>query len=130
VLLNAVIGFFQEYRAERAIAALARLTAPKAKVVRGGKAEVIAAAQVVRGDLLLLEAGDLVAADARLVDAALLRTNEAPLTGESQPVEKQTGSCNAETPLAERHNMVFLGTSITSGPGRSCAWSGWGSGRP
>src|SRR5262252_3909664 len=92
VVLNAVLGFFQEYRAERAVAALARLTAPRARVVRGGHAAVIAAAEVVRGDILLLDAGDLVAADARLVEASALRTNEAPLTGESQPVEKQTAA--------------------------------------
>src|SRR5215467_255045 len=119
VLVNAVIGFFQEYRAERAVAALARLTAPRARVVRGGHAEVIAAAEVVCGDLLLLDAGDLVAADARLVTAAMFRTNEAPLTGESQPVEKQAGICAPETPLAERHNMVFFGTSVASGSGRA-----------
>src|SRR5262249_30485380 len=64
-------------------------------------------------------AGDLVAADARLVDASALRTNEAPLTGESQPVEKQAGMCPPETPLAERQNMVFLGTSVAGGAGRS-----------
>src|SRR5882724_4244592 len=81
VILNAVLGFFQEYRAERAVAALARLTAPRARVVRGGHAAVIAAAEVVRGDILLLDAGDLVAADACLVDAAILHTNEAPLRG-------------------------------------------------
>jgi P-type Ca2+ transporter type 2C len=68
VLLNAVIGFFQEYRAEQAVAALARLTAPRARVVRGGQTAAIAAADVVCGDLLLLDAGDLVAADARLVE--------------------------------------------------------------
>src|SRR5438093_2752900 len=119
VILNAVLGFFQEYRAERAVAALARLTAPRARVVRGGHAAVIAAAEVVRGDILLLDAGDLVAADACLVDAAILHTNEAPLTGESQPVEKQAGLCAPETPLAERSNMVFLGTSITRGSGRA-----------
>jgi len=119
VLLNTVIGFLQEYRAEQSVAALARLTAPRARVVRGGRAEVLAAAEVVCGDLLLLDAGDLVAADARLVAAAMLRTNEAPLTGESQPVEKQTGICAPETPLAERHNMVFLGTSVASGSGRA-----------
>src|SRR5215475_9762613 len=119
VLVNAVIGFFQEYRAEQAVAALARLTAPRARVVRGGRAEVIAAAEVVCGDLLLLDAGDLVAADARLVAAAMLRTNEASLTGESQPVEKQDGVCQPETPLAERHNMVFLGTSVATGSGRA-----------
>ena len=119
VLLNAVIGFFQEYRAEQAVAALARLTAPWARIVRGGQTAAIAAADVVCGDLLLLDAGDLVAADARLVAAAMLRTNEAPLTGESQPVEKQTGLCAPETPLAERHNMVFLGTNVASGSGRA-----------
>jgi P-type Ca2+ transporter type 2C len=119
VVLNALIGFFQEYRAEQAVAALARLTAPKARVVRDGHAEIIAATAVVRGDILLLDAGDLVVADARLVNASALRTNEAPLTGESQPVEKQAGVCPSETPLAERHNMVFLGTNIAGGSGRA-----------
>ena len=119
VVLNAVIGFVQEYRAERAVAALARLTAPRARVVRSGRADSIAATEVVCGDLLLLDAGDLVAADARLVEASALRSTEAPLTGESQPVEKQVGVCPPETPLAERHNMVFLGTSIAGGSGRA-----------
>jgi len=119
VVLNAVLGFVQEYRAERAVSALARLTAPRARVVRGGHADIIAAADIVRGDIVLLDAGDLVAADARLVDASALRTNEAPLTGESQPVEKQAGMCPPETPLAERQNMVFLGTSIAGGSGRA-----------
>ena len=73
----------------------------------------------MHGDILLLDAGDLVAADARLVEASALRTNEAPLTGESQPVEKQADVCQPETPLAERHNMVFLGTSIAGGSGRA-----------
>jgi Ca2+-transporting ATPase len=119
VLLNAVIGFFQEYRAEQAVAALARLAAPRARVVRGGHAEVMAAAGIVPGDVLLLEAGDLVAADACLIDAASLRANEAPLTGESQPVAKRTGTCASKTPLAERQNMIFLGTSIVGGSGRA-----------
>ena len=119
VVLNAVIGFFQEYRAEQAVAALAHLTAPRARVVRDGHAVVIPAAEVVRGDILLLDAGDLVAADACLIAAAALRTNEAPLTGESQPVEKQSAPCPPETPLAERYNMVFLGTSVAGGSGRA-----------
>jgi Ca2+-transporting ATPase len=119
VLLNALVGFLQEYRAERAAAALARLTAPRAKVVRDGQARVIAAAEVVRGDLLLLEAGDLVAADARLIAAAAFRANEAPLTGESQPVEKHVGLCASDTSLTDRTNMVFLGTSIVGGSGRA-----------
>lgn len=119
VCLNAIIGCFQEYRAERAVAALARLTAPQARVLRAGQATSLAASEVVCGDLLLLEAGDLVAADARLLEATALRSNEAPLTGESQPVEKRADLCPIETPLAERHNMVFLGTSIVAGGARA-----------
>jgi Ca2+-transporting ATPase len=119
VVLNAAIGFYQEYRAERAVAALARLTAPRARVVRDGHATVVPAAEVVRGDVLLLEGGDLVAADARLVEASRLRTEEAPLTGESVPVEKDVGPCAEETALADRRNMVFLGTSVATGSGRA-----------
>jgi Ca2+-transporting ATPase len=119
VIVNALIGFFQEYRAERAAAALACLAAPKARVIRNGQAAVVAAADIVPGDLLLLDAGDLVAADARLIEAAALRANEAPLTGESQPTDKAVGECPERTPLADRHNMVFLGTSIVGGSGRA-----------
>ena len=84
VVANALIGFLQEYRAERAVAALARLTTPQARVVRGGHAVVVPAAEVVRGDVLLLEGGDLVSADARLLETTALRTIEAVLTGESE----------------------------------------------
>ncbi len=119
VLLNAVIGFFQEYRAEQAVAALAQLAAPRARVIRGGQAAIIPAADVVSGDVLVLEAGDLVAADARLIEASALRTGEAPLTGESTPVEKLVADCALDTPLADRTNMVFLGTSVGAGTGRA-----------
>ncbi len=119
VLLNAAIGFFQEYRAERAVAALARMTAPRARVVRGGHSEVVPAREVVRGDLLVLDAGDLVAADARLLSASLLQVNEAPLTGESEPVEKRSEILPPLTALADRRNQVFLGTSVTAGSGRA-----------
>jgi Ca2+-transporting ATPase len=119
VVLNALIGFFQEYRAEQAVAALARMTAPRARVVRAGHAAVIPAAEVVRGDLLLLESGDVVAADARLIEASAFGVNEAPLTGESVPVAKAAGTYDPATPLAERRNTVFLGTSVTSGSGRA-----------
>ena len=119
VILNAVIGFIQEFRAEKAAAALANLAAPHCRVVRGGHSTVIAATEVVPGDILLLEGGDLVAADARVIQAAVLRTNEAPLTGESQVVDKFTDDLPAETPLAEQKNMVFLGTSVTGGSGRA-----------
>ncbi|MCC7259278.1 MAG: cation-translocating P-type ATPase [Gammaproteobacteria bacterium] len=119
VVLNAIIGFFQEYRAEKAAAALARLAAPRARVVRDGRAQVLRAADVVPGDVLLLEAGDLVAADCRLIDASVLRTTEAALTGESEPVEKRTGMFPRATPISDRRNMVFLGTSVAAGSGRA-----------
>ena len=115
VILNAALGFLQEYRAERAAAALANLTAPRARVVRSGVPAVVAASEVVPGDLLLLGEGDLVAADARLMETAMLRANEAPLTGESTPVDKQAGELATDTALADRRNMVYLGTSILSG---------------
>lgn len=119
VILNAVIGFIQEFRAEKAVAALANLAAPHCRVVRNGHSSVIAATEVVPGDILLLEGGDLVAADARLIQAAVLHTNEASLTGESQVVDKFIDNLPTETPLAEQKNMVFLGTSVTSGSGRA-----------
>jgi len=119
VILNAAIGFFQEFRAERAVAALSLLAAPRARVVRGGASALVPAREVVRGDLLVLDAGDLVAADARLLEASELRVDEAPLTGESEPVEKHTGLLQVDTPLADRRNQVFLGTSIAAGSGRA-----------
>ncbi len=119
VILNAVIGFIQEYRAEKAAAALARLTAPHCRVVRDGHSAVVAATEIVPGDILMLEGGDLVAADARLIQVSVLRINEAPLTGESQAVGKFTDGLPSEAPLAERKNMVFLGTSVTGGTGRA-----------
>ena len=117
VLINAVIGFVQEHRAQRAVLALRSMTAPRARVVRDGHSVMIAAATVVPGDLLLLEAGDVAAADARLHAAHALTTNEAPLTGESAPVEKTTTATTPETPLAERYDFVFMGTSIATGTG-------------
>jgi Ca2+-transporting ATPase len=119
VLLNGAIGFFQEYRAERAVAALAKLTAPRARVMRGAAAAIIPAEEVVPGDILVLEAGDLVAADARLAELADLRTNEAALTGESVPVEKTLAELASDTLLPDRTNMLFLGTSVVGGTGRA-----------
>jgi Ca2+-transporting ATPase len=118
-LLNAVMAFMQEYRAERSVAALARLNAPQARVMRGGAVMTIPAASVVRGDLVLLEAGDIVAADARLIEATALATAEAALTGESQPVEKNVAPCAGDTPLADRRSCVYLGTSVVRGTARA-----------
>ena len=117
VALIGAVGFLQEYRAERALAALRSMTAPLARVRRDGRAALVPAAEVVPGDLLLLEAGDLVAADARLIEAHVLRCNEAALTGESVPVDKRVGSVAADAPLAERFDRVFLGTSVAAGTG-------------
>ena len=113
--LNAVVGFLQEYRAEKAVLALRALGAPRARVRREGRSLVVPAAEVVPGDVLLLEGGDVVAADARLVEAHALRTVESALTGESFPVEKDAKPCAADAPLAERHDHVFLGTAVAAG---------------
>jgi Ca2+-transporting ATPase len=121
VALNATIGVVQELRAERSLAALAGLSAPRARVVRAGRSSIVPAREVVRGDVLLLEAGDLVAADARLLAAAALRTGEAALTGESEPAEKSVAPLPVEAPLADRRNLVFLGTSVAAGTGRAVA---------
>ncbi|HEV3114934.1 MAG TPA: cation-translocating P-type ATPase [Candidatus Binataceae bacterium] len=117
VILNAVVGFIQEYRAEAAVAALSKLTAPRARVIRDGQSHVLPAAEIVLGDLLVLAEGDLVAADGIVIEAAMLRINEAPLTGESRPVTKTAGAYPPETQLADRKNMLFLGTSVVSGSG-------------
>jgi Ca2+-transporting ATPase len=117
VILNAVIGFFQEHRAERAVMALRSMTAPRARVMRDGHSVMMPANGIVPGDFLVLEAGDVTAADARLRTAHALTTNEAPLTGESTPVEKTTAPTGPDTPLAERHDFVFMGTSVATGTG-------------
>ncbi|WP_061836925.1 cation-translocating P-type ATPase [Legionella pneumophila] len=119
VILNAIIGFFLEYRADRAMLALQQMAAPKATVLRDGHAKVIAASDIVPGDILLFESGDLIAADARLFELSALKVNEAPLTGESIPIAKNLDVYTAETPLADRKNMVFMGTSIADGTGRA-----------
>jgi Ca2+-transporting ATPase len=119
VLLNAAVGFFQERRAEDALLALRSLTAPRATVVRDGRPVVVPAVEVVPGDLLLLEAGDIVAADARVLEANQLSANEAVLTGESVPAGKTVEVAVAGAPLAERRDMVFMGTAIAAGSGRA-----------
>jgi Ca2+-transporting ATPase len=119
VVLNAIIGFAQEYRAERAMSARRALGAPRARVVRDGRVVTVAARDVVPGDVLVLDAGDVIAADARLVEAHALSTNEAALTGESTPTEKRVGERSADAPLAERFDSVFMGTSIATGSARA-----------
>jgi Ca2+-transporting ATPase len=120
VILNAAIGFFQEYRAEQAMAALRTMTAPNARVVRDGAELTVIAPELVPGDLLVLDAGDVVAADARLTECPNLRVNEAPLTGESVPVDKTTDVIPEESGelVGERRNMVFKGTAVVYGRAR------------
>jgi Ca2+-transporting ATPase len=117
VIVNAAIGFLQEHRAERAVIALRSMTAPRARVMRDGHSLIVPATTIVPGDVLVLEAGDVVAADARVHTAHALSTNEAPLTGESTPVEKSTVPTTPDTALAEREDFVFMGTSVATGTG-------------
>ncbi|MBX7210754.1 MAG: cation-translocating P-type ATPase [Verrucomicrobiaceae bacterium] len=120
VVLNGVIGFYQEYKAEQSIAALRKMTAPQARVRRDGRAFIVPATQLVPGDVLEIEAGDLVAADARLVNATSLRCIEAALTGESEAVDKlATVLGDAELPLGDLANMLFKGTSVAAGQGEA-----------
>ncbi|MCL4680905.1 MAG: cation-translocating P-type ATPase [Rhodocyclaceae bacterium] len=118
VLLNAVIGFTQEWRAERAMAALRMMAAPSARVRRDGAVMTLPADGLVPGDVVLLEAGNVVPADLRLTEAAQLRVAEAALTGESQPVEKRTEAlAEAQLALGDRGNMAWKGTLVANGRG-------------
>lgn len=117
VVLNAALGFSQEYRAEKAIAALKQLAVPHVRVRRNGEVQEISARELVPGDLVLLEAGNLVPADGRLLESHNLRVQEAALTGESEPVDKHVGQLPADLALADRRNMVYMGTTVSYGRG-------------
>jgi Ca2+-transporting ATPase len=120
VVLNAVIGFCHEFNAEKSIAALKKMTAPRAKVRRDGRVASIPASEIVTGDILELESGDLVAADARLLETASLKCVESVLTGESDAVEKRARTLDKDgIALGDRENMIFMGTSIATGQGRA-----------
>ncbi|QTE70595.1 cation-translocating P-type ATPase [Aristaeella hokkaidonensis] len=123
VLINACLGVYQESKAEAAIEALQQVAAATAKVIRGGHLKTIHADEVVRGDMLILEAGDAVPADARIVECASMKTQEAALTGESTDVEKQSEALaaaeNGEVSLGDRKNMVYMGSIVTYGRGHA-----------
>ena len=116
VVLNAIMGMIQESKAEKALDALKNLSAPHARVIRDGKEQVLDASQLVPGDIIHLEAGDFVPADARLIESVSLKSEESALTGESVPAEKNAVvAVAADAPLGDRTNMVFSGCSITYG---------------
>ncbi len=119
VILNAFLGFIQEYRAEKTIEALRKMASLKAKVLRGGKEIKIDSKYVVPGDVLILETGDKISADVRLIEVHALETQEGPLTGESLPVAKELKILAEKTPLADRKNMLYSSTIITNGRGRA-----------
>ena len=119
VILNALLGFFQEARAERSVRALMALAAPESTVIRDGERQRVAANELVPGDIVLVEAGDKIPADGRLIEDANLHTDEAPLTGESLPVSKNAKPVDAAASLGDRINMIYSGTVATYGRGRA-----------
>jgi Ca2+-transporting ATPase len=118
VVFCAVLGFIQEYRAERALEALKKMLSPTITALREGKEEEVPSKELVPGDILLLEAGDKIPADTRLIENHSLRCDEAPLTGESVPVGKDIKPLREDTRVSDRKNMVFTGTTVTYGRGK------------
>ena len=119
MLFAVLLGFVQEYRAERAIEALRKMAAPTATAIRDKEEKDIPARELVPGDIILIKAGDRISADARLIEAINLQVEEAPLTGESVPVEKQTADLEgSELAIGDRKNMAYAGTIVTYGRGR------------
>ena len=120
VILNGALGFRQEYKAEKTMSALRKLAAPVVRVRRGGEVSEVPASELVPGDVVLLEAGNVIPADARLIQSASLRVQEAALTGESEPVEKMVDRLlEPDVPLADRVNMLFMGTAASYGRGEA-----------
>ncbi|MEG1560492.1 MAG: calcium-translocating P-type ATPase, PMCA-type [Clostridia bacterium] len=120
VILNAIMGMLQESKAEKALDALKNMSALHARVIRGGKEDIVDASELVPGDIIRLEAGDFIPADARLIQSASLKSEESALTGESVPSEKDANAVyEGKTALGDRHNMLFSGCSITYGTAKA-----------
>lgn len=117
ILFACGLGFIQEYRADRAMEALKRMAAPTASVLRDGNEVELPARELVPGDIIVIRTGDRIPADARLIEAVNLKTNEAPLTGESVPIEKITASIQGDVNIGDKRNMVFMGTAAVYGRG-------------
>lgn len=121
VLLNAVVGVIQENKAENALAALKKMSTPNSKVVREGLVVTLPSRMIVPGDVVTVEAGDYVPADLRFIETANLRIEEASLTGESVPADKQANPLAGEVPIGDRHNMGYMGTIVVNGRGKGVA---------
>lgn len=122
VVINSVLGVFQESKAEKAISALQEISAATTRVIRNGNVSVIKSEDLVPGDIIVLEAGDSVPADARVIESASMKTEESALTGESVPVNKISGSLeaqNGDIPLGDRKNMIYIGSTVTYGRGKA-----------
>jgi len=119
VLANGIFGFLQNYKAEKSIEALRRLVAPRAKVIRDGLVQEVASRDVVKGDIVLIEEGDEVPADARLIESKDLAVDESSLTGESESVKKEAKILKEDIPLVERRNLLFMTTVVSRGKGRA-----------
>lgn len=119
VLLNAIMGYVQQSKAEQAVAALRKMAAADAQVIRDGTIRSVPATQLVPGDLIVIEEGNTVPADARVIQSTALQAAEAALTGESLPVSKETALIAQDAGLGDRHNMIFSGTAVTHGHGRA-----------
>lgn len=119
VILNALIGFFQESKAEASIQALKKLSVPKARVLRDKKVQIVPSVDVVPGDILKIEAGDYIVADARIVESYQVKSDEAVLTGESLPVSKNDGIVPRDSALADRINMLYASTAVAHGSGKA-----------
>ncbi|MFB6245215.1 MAG: cation-translocating P-type ATPase [Candidatus Nanohaloarchaea archaeon] len=119
LVLNGIFGFFQDYRAEKSIRALRKMSSPKTRVLRDGEKKEIGMEKLVPGDVVFLEPGDSVPADARVLESDGLDTDESALTGESHEVDKSPGALEDYTPLAERTNMVFMNTNVVNGSGKA-----------
>ena len=115
IILNAVLGTFQHVKAEKSLESLKSLSSPSAKVIRDGRKIEIDSKNVVEGDIIVLEAGDLVVADGRIINNYSLQVNESSLTGESTNIDKNDDVISGEAPLADRANMVFSGSLVTYG---------------
>jgi len=123
VFINAIIGFVQKFRAEKAIEALKKMVAPTVRVVRDGKESEIDAKLLVPGDIIILEEGDKITADARLIETSELQTAEAALTGESNPVHKHAGTTQLDIKAGDDSNLIYMGTNVTHGSGKAVVTS-------